>query len=172
VALRVAAGDAACWTFGAGHRFPAVEAGNRRLVEAGGQHIRGFRRGLDYAFVRALQGSAWTRSVLSGCHGQLDPSARPGRCAVGGSMSLYRAGLRLALFLPLGVAMPPLVRGAVRFHRCELRCQPNLAIWRDPRSNPRPQVLDFRIYVRSYSLFLARRYPRSREDATPADSDS
>jgi hypothetical protein len=28
-------------------------AGNRRLVEAGGQHIRGFRRGLDYAFVRA-----------------------------------------------------------------------------------------------------------------------
>jgi len=72
------AGDAAGWTFGAGHRFPAVEAGNRRLVEAGGQHIRGFRRGLDYAFVRALQGSAWTRSVLSGCHGQLDPSARPG----------------------------------------------------------------------------------------------
>ena len=66
------------WTFGAGHRFPAVEAGNRRLVEAGGQHIRGFRRGLDYAFVPTLPGSAWTRSVLSGCHGQLDPSARPG----------------------------------------------------------------------------------------------
>ena len=57
-----------------------LEAGNRRLVEAGGQHIRGFRRGLDYAFVHALQGSAWTRSVLSGCHGQLDPSARPGLC--------------------------------------------------------------------------------------------
>src|SRR4030081_1950760 len=70
-------------------------------------------------------------------------------------MSLYRAGLRVALFLPLGVAMPPLVRGAVRFHRCELRCQPNLAIWRDPRSNPRPQVLDFRIYVRS-SLIVSR----------------
>ena len=71
-------------------------------------------------------------------------------------MSLYRAGLRLALFLPLGVAMPPLdLRGAVRFRRCELRCQPNLAIWRDPRSNPRPQVLDFRIYVRS-SLFVSR----------------
>jgi hypothetical protein len=87
---------------------PAFYGGAPRGVEAGGQHIRGFRRGLDYAFVRALQGSAWTRSVLSGCHGQLDPSARPGRCAVGGSMSLYRAGLRLALFLPLGVAMPPL----------------------------------------------------------------
>src|SRR5437016_13730624 len=70
-------------------------------------------------------------------------------------MSLYRAGLRLALFLPLDVAMPPLLRGAVRFRRCELRYQPNLAIWRDPRSNPRPQVLDFRIYVRS-SLFVSR----------------
>ena len=30
-----------------------------------------------------------------------------GNGAVGESMSLYRAGLRLALFLPLGVAMPP-----------------------------------------------------------------
>ncbi len=28
-------------------------------------------------------------------------------CAVGESMSLYRAGLKLAFFLPLGVAMPP-----------------------------------------------------------------
>ena len=28
--------------------------------------------------------------------------------AVGESMSLYRAGLKLAFFLPLGVAMPPL----------------------------------------------------------------
>jgi hypothetical protein len=25
------------------------------LVEAGGQRVRGFRRGLDYAFVRTLQ---------------------------------------------------------------------------------------------------------------------
>jgi hypothetical protein len=33
--------------------------------------------------------------------------ARDARCAVGGSMSLYRAGLKLAFFLPLGVAMPP-----------------------------------------------------------------
>jgi len=28
-------------------------------------------------------------------------------CAIGESMSLYRAGLKLAFFLPLGVAMPP-----------------------------------------------------------------
>ena len=30
--------------------------------------------------------------------------------AVGESMSLYRAGLKLAFFLPLGVAMPSFVR--------------------------------------------------------------
>jgi len=79
----------------------------------------------------------------------------PGRGAVGGSMSLYRAGLRVALFLPLGVAMPPLVRGAVRFHRCELRCQPNLAIWRDPRIEPPSASPRLQIYVRS-SLIVSR----------------
>jgi len=39
--------------FGPGIGSRPLKAGNRRLVEAGGQHIRGFRRGLDYAFVRA-----------------------------------------------------------------------------------------------------------------------
>ena len=68
---------------------------------------------------------------------------------VGESMSLYRAGLELASFLPLGVAMPPSCNGAVRFHRCELRSLPALASRRDPRSNPRPQALDFKIYVHS-----------------------
>jgi len=34
-------------------------------------------------------------------------------------MSLYRTGLRLALFLSLGVAMP--VGSGNRFHRCEPR---------------------------------------------------
>lgn len=44
--------------------------------------------------------------------------------AFGESMSLYRAGLKLAFFLPLGVAMPPAFpHSAVRFHRCELRFQ-------------------------------------------------
>lgn len=33
----------------------------------------------------------------------------PGTNAFGESMSLYRAGLKLALFLPLGVAMPLLL---------------------------------------------------------------
>ena len=30
---------------------PGLLAGNHLLVEAGGQHIHGFRRGLDYAFI-------------------------------------------------------------------------------------------------------------------------
>ena len=33
---------------------PGLLAGNHLLVEAGGQHIHGFRRGLDYAFIRLL----------------------------------------------------------------------------------------------------------------------
>ena len=49
----------------------------------------------------------------------------PAVSCVGQSMSLYRAGLRLALFLPLGVAMPP--PGGCRFHRCEPRCHSALA---------------------------------------------
>jgi hypothetical protein len=88
---------------------PGVLApGTAQLVEAGGQHFHGFRHGLDYAFIRTLRKSARMRSVLS------DPPVRArilvparGQTAVGGSMSLYRAGLKLALFLPLGVAMPP-----------------------------------------------------------------
>ena len=42
-------------------------------------------------------------------------------CRLGESMSLYRAGLKLAFSLPLGVAMPLSRESAVRFHRCELR---------------------------------------------------
>jgi hypothetical protein len=46
-------------------RFPAG-AGNLMMVEAGGQHIRGFRCGLDYAFIHgASAASARMRSVLS-----------------------------------------------------------------------------------------------------------
>jgi hypothetical protein len=80
------------------------------MVEAGGQLIRSFRYGLDYAFMRAGH-PASMRSVLSGGSFPLpkpDPSTRPEPQAFFGEpMSLYRAGLKLALFLPLGVAMPP-----------------------------------------------------------------
>ena len=59
-------------------RFPALSGREPHLVEAGGQHIRGFRRGLDYAFIRVPDG-AWMRSVLSGSQqSEPDPSARPG----------------------------------------------------------------------------------------------
>ena len=66
------------------------------LVEAAGQLFHPFRDGLDYAFI-----------LSPGC-GACYPLARilvRARLALGASMSLYRAGLRLALFLPLGVAM-------------------------------------------------------------------
>jgi len=123
------------------------------MVEAGGQRIRGFRHGLDYAFIRWRQRASADAERLIGL--EPDPSARPGRKPLGGSMSLYRAGLEFASFLPLGVAMPPSCDGAVRFRRCELRFQPALASRRDPRSNPRPQALDFKTYVRSL-LFDSR----------------
>jgi hypothetical protein len=87
-------------------RFPARRAGNRPMVEAGGQLIRGFRHGLDYAFIRAPGGGCG--ACYPADQALPDPSVRPRRArAVGGSMSLYRAGLKLAFFLPLGVAMPP-----------------------------------------------------------------
>src|SRR5690348_10320766 len=83
--------------------FPAGEAGNHDLVEAGGQHIHGFRRGLDYAFIRLPV-------TANGC-GACYPTYRISGIlvlaqafAIGQSISLYRAGLKLALFLPLGVA--------------------------------------------------------------------
>jgi hypothetical protein len=85
-------------------------------VEAGGQHFHGFRHGLDYAFIRALRNSARMRSVLSGppVRTRILVPAR-GPKAVGESMSLYRAGLKLALFLPLGVAMPPSIKAPSGF---------------------------------------------------------
>jgi hypothetical protein len=48
-------------------RVPGLQAGNRPLVEAGGQHFRDFRRGLDYAFTRSCHEHVRVRSVLSGC---------------------------------------------------------------------------------------------------------
>jgi hypothetical protein len=67
--------------------------------------------------------------------------------SLGEPMSLYRAGLKLALFLPLGVAMPPSHEGAVRFRRCELRFQPDLSVRRDPLIEPpsvSPRLQDLR----------------------------
>lgn len=58
----------------------------------------------------------------------------PGAFALGGSMSLYRAGLKLALFLPLGVAMPLLERrGAPSgFTDVSSVLNPGLTAWCNP----------------------------------------
>jgi len=89
-------------------RVPGPVAGNAALVEAGGQFTRGFRCGLDYAFI-----PCGMRSVLSGpSHmSRILVPARHACACFGESMSLYRAGLKLAFFLPLGVAIPLLESG-------------------------------------------------------------
>ena len=74
------------------------------MVEAAGQLFRLFRGGLDYAFILSLGCGAYYPAEL-----WPDPSGRSGE-SLSGSMSLYRAGLRLALFLPLGVTIPSLAR--------------------------------------------------------------
>jgi hypothetical protein len=51
-------------------------------------------------------------------------------------------------------------KSAVRFHRCELRYQPTLTGWCDPRSNPRPQALDTKTYVRSSLIVFSLRATR------------
>ena len=104
-------------------RFPAGWPGTRSWWRRGDSTFRGFRCGLDYAFIRDAQLSARMRSVLSGWSKSFRILVlAPGK-AFGESMSLYRAGLKLAFFLPLGVAMPLPCESAVRFHRCELRFQ-------------------------------------------------
>ena len=104
------AGDLRRFTEGlrSGGQFPAAGAGNcfgwwRR----GDSKFRGFRHGLDYAFIHRYHCIPWMRSVLSGLSVNRILVPTQGNDAVGEPMSLYRAGLRLALFLPLGVAMPP-----------------------------------------------------------------
>ena len=78
-----------------------VPARGLSLVEAAGQLIHLFRGGLDYAFIPKR------RDAERVIRETTNPSIRSTRIALSGSMSLYRAGLRLALFLPLGVAIPP-----------------------------------------------------------------
>ena len=77
-------------------------------MEAGGQFTRGFRCGLDYAFILIPR----MRSVLSDSlrSSRILVPARHACARFGESMSLYRAGLKLAFFLPLGVAMPSFSR--------------------------------------------------------------
>lgn len=100
--------------------------GSADLVEAGGQYIRDFRSGLDYAFSLLAQAA---ERIIRSASNRILVLAHTRMRALGESMSLYRAALRLALLLPLGVAIPLSWR---RFRRCELRYQPILADQRDP----------------------------------------
>jgi hypothetical protein len=84
------------------------------VVEAAGQLVPPLSRRAGLC----LHPVARMRSVLSG-RASPDPSACPPAMPVGRSMSLYRAGLRLALFLPLGVAIPSC--DGCRVRRCEPR---------------------------------------------------
>ena len=59
-------------------RTPAVRPGSP-LVEAGGQRIRSFRHGLDYAFIRGRRSGADAERVIPRCRFPRDPSFRPGK---------------------------------------------------------------------------------------------
>jgi hypothetical protein len=89
---------------------------------------------------------------------------------VGESMSLYRAGLRLALFLPLGVTSCRHLRH-VRLHRCEPRCHFTLASEGDLPDRTRVR----KPYVPGPTclavlLILVVHYPSGREDDRPAQA--
>ena len=101
------------------------------MVEAAGQLIHLFRDGPDYAITHASCSKAWVRSVLSitRCRWILVPALLVAE--VSRSMSLYRAGLRLALFLPLGVTSRSQLE-RVRLHRCEPHYHFTLAGEGDP----------------------------------------
>lgn len=68
-------------------------------MEAAGQLVLLFRTGLDYTFILSPGcGACYSRQFA------LNPSAGSAR-RLSRSMSLYRAGLELASFLPLGIAL-------------------------------------------------------------------
>jgi hypothetical protein len=95
------------------------------------------------------------RSVLSSAVFHAESWCSLRASALSESMSLYRARLRLARFVPLGITMPPSLMAPSGFADVSSVFRPALTSRRDPRSNPRPQALDIRIYVRS-SLIVSR----------------
>ena len=84
--------------------------GGVRVVEAAGRLFHLFRDGPDYAFTlfRASGPGCGACYPSPACRRILVPTLPVSR--VSRSMSLYRAGLKLAFFLPLGVAMPSFSR--------------------------------------------------------------
>jgi len=93
------------------------------LVEAAGQLIPGFRRGLDYAFI-----------LLPGCGACYPPLFR--RILVPAHRLPEQRAYESLQGRPEVGLLPTPRRchsiAGVRFHRCELRCHSTLAGWRDP----------------------------------------
>ena len=90
------------------------------MVEAAGQLSNSFEKGWTMPSSRQVSGCGAYYSQL-----RILVFTLLNLIKLGEAMSLYRASLRLALYLPLGVAtcrLPKLVcSNADRFHRCELR---------------------------------------------------
>jgi hypothetical protein len=132
------------------------DRGRRVMVEAAGQLIHLFRDGPDYAFIlRTGCGACYPSSVAT------NPSTGSRRLrAVSQPMSLYRAGLRFAPFLPLGVAIPPAAFPpcGCRVRRCEPRYHSALTGRGDHyQSNPRPKTLHMQDYMLSLVIVLSPR---------------
>ena len=120
------------------------------LVEAAGQLFQLFRAGLDYAFI-PHRCRCWMRGVLSGsCHHDPDPGAgsdahasQPVHESLHGKASWPRLTARRChvTFVTEGSPNEP------RYHFA-LTSEGNHCV-PSHQSNPRPQALDMRIYVRS-----------------------
>ena len=94
------------WVTGQTDRLPASWPGTFSWWRRGDSTFHGFRHGLDYAFIHTLTQSVGMRSVLFETTISFRILVLAPAYRLGESISLYRAGLKLALFLPLGVAMP------------------------------------------------------------------
>jgi len=149
-------------------------AGKQQMVEAGGQLTRSFHCGLDYAFILAGH-PASMRSVLSGrslcsClilvlalnpgHSRRVYESLQGRPEVGPLPTPRRCHAAVIVTAPSGFTDVSSV-----FIR-PLRADATI-----DRTPVRKPYASASTYV-AVSLILTRRYPSSREDATPADGDS
>ena len=142
-------------------------------MEAGGQRVRGFRCGLDYAFILTTAiGMQDAERVMPGLHpGILVPAQKhkllqrvyeslQGRPEVGPLPTPRRCHAAVIVTAPSGFTDVSSV-----FIR-PLRADATI-----DRTPVRKPYASASTYV-AVSLILTRRYPSSREDATPADGDS
>jgi hypothetical protein len=108
---------------------PGLVTGNAALVEAGGQFTRGFRCGLDYAFILAhtVAGLRVDAERVIQLVTQLDPSARPARTAFRRVYESLQGGPEVGPLSTPRRCHATVLRRRRRIHRCELRCHSTLA---------------------------------------------